>query len=60
MKGETEGFIIAAQDHDTDPKCRICNSFVESVDHIYVASGCPVLAKKEYMERHDKAASYIH
>lgn len=72
LKGETEGFIIAAQDQSlvtrlyqhqivkdgTDPKCRLCNQYMESVDHI--VSGCPVLAKKEYLDRHNKLASYIH
>ena len=32
--------------------------FDESVDHII--SGCPELAKTEYIQRHDKAADYIH
>ena len=41
-----------------DPKCRICIEFEETIDHI-VAS-CPVLANTEYIQRHDKAAGYIH
>ena len=72
LTAETEGFIIAAQDHSlatryyqhkimkngTDPKCRLCHEFDESLEHII--SGCPLLAKKEYRERHDKALTYIH
>ena len=72
LKAETEGFIIAAQDQSlatryyqhkiikngTDPKCRLCHEFDESLEHII--SGCPILAKKEYLERHDKALTYIH
>ena len=72
LKGETEGFIIAAQDQSlttrlyqsqiikdgTDPKCRLCNQHNESIDHI--VSSCPALAKQEYLERHNKLASYIH
>ena len=70
---ETEGFIIAAQDQaiktncygsnilgwvGTDPMCRICGQFQKTIDHI--VAGCPELAKTEYLQRHDKAASYLH
>lgn len=72
LKSETEGFIIAAQDQaiktnyyrsnilndGTDPMCRICGQFQETIDHI--VAGCPELAKTEYLHRHDKAASYLH
>ena len=72
LKSETEGFIIAAQDQaiktnyylrnilndGTDPICRICGQYQETIDHIVV--GCPELAKTEYLHRHDKAASYLH
>ena len=42
----------------TDPKCRLCHKYNESIDHI--VSGCPTLANNEYTERHNKVASYIH
>ena len=42
----------------TDPKCRMCNNYDETIDHI--VSGCPILAPTEYIHRHDQAASYIH
>ena len=72
LKAETEGLIIAAQDQSlatrsyhhrimkdgTDPQCRICGKYEETVNHII--SGCPELAKTEYIHRHDKAASYLH
>ena len=72
LKSETEGFIIAAQDQciktnyyrnrilkdGTDPMCRICGQFQETVDHL--VSGCPELAKTEYTQRHNKAAAYLH
>ena len=72
LKGETEGLVIAAQDQSlatrsyhnkiikdgTDPKCRMCNEFEETIDHI--VAGCPVLANTEYIQRHDKAAGYLH
>ena len=72
LKAETESLIISAQDQclstkayhhkiledRTDPKCRMCGKYDETVDHI--VSGCPELAKTEYINRHNKAASYIH
>ena len=72
LKSETEGLIIAAQDQNLmtkqyqseiikngmNPKFQLCNQYNETIDHI--VSGCPVLAKSEFMQRHDKAASYIH
>ena len=72
LKAETEGFIMAAQDQSlntrlysskiigngNDPLCRLCHQFDESIDHL--TSGCPVLAKTEYLYRHDKIATYIH
>ena len=39
-------------------KFRLWNEYDETTDHI--ASGCPVLAKSEFIQRHDKAASYMH
>ena len=72
LKGETKGLMIAAQDMSlatrsyhhriikdvTDPHCRIFGKFEESIDHI--VSGCPELAKTEYLSRHNKTAAYIH
>ena len=38
----------------------MCNKYDETIDHI--VSGCPELAKTEYIQihRHDKAAWYMH
>ena len=72
LKTETEGFIIAAQDQslktknyitnimkvESDPLCRFCDQYVETIDHLI--AGCPILAKKEHLERHNKVAQYIH
>jgi hypothetical protein len=72
LKGETEGFIMAAQDQSLptkaqqcriygitdDPKCRLCGMFDETVDHLI--SGCPMLANTEYTQRHNKVGQYIH
>ena len=72
LKAETEGLIIAAQDQNlptksyfarivkdgTSPLCRIYHKQEQTVDHII--SGCPELAKTDHLERHSKAAAYIH
>ena len=39
-------------------KCRMCSQHEETVDHI--VSGCEVLAKTEYISRHNNAAAYLH
>ena len=36
----------------------MCDQFQENIDHI--VAGCPELAKTGYLQRHDKAASYLH
>jgi hypothetical protein len=38
--------------------CRFCNQYVETIDHLI--SGCPILAKSEYLTRHNKVGQYIH
>ena len=73
LKADTKGLIIAAQDQSlatrlyhhkiikdgTSPLCRLCNRYDESIDHIL--SGCPeLLAKTEYIKRHNNAAAYMH
>ena len=73
LKAETESLIVAAQDQslptrwyqhnilkkpDVDPKCRLCGSFYETIDHL--VSGCPELAKTEYTHRHNKAAAHMY
>ena len=71
LKGETEGFILAAQDQSistrvyqsrilnngADPNCRLCTQRKETVDHI--ASACPTFVNTEYLQRHDRVASFI-
>jgi len=58
LKAETESEIVAAQDQalqtkyyaakilktETENKCRLCQKFDETLDHII--SACPILAKK--------------
>ena len=72
LKGETEGFIIAAQDQSLptknyqtniskvtkDDKCRLCKNNKETIDHL--VSGCSAIAATQYTERHDKVGRYLH
>ena len=72
LKAETEGFIMAAQDQSlytrnyqaiimtdgTGSRYRICEDKLEATDHL--VAGYPILAPKEYKERHDKMGQYLH
>ena len=64
--------IIAAQDQalqtkyhakkilqtETGSKCRFCKPFDETLEHII--SAFPVLAKEQYIQRHDTVCAQIH
>uniref|UniRef100_A0A8D8TQP9 Uncharacterized protein n=1 Tax=Cacopsylla melanoneura TaxID=428564 RepID=A0A8D8TQP9_9HEMI len=43
---------------DKDSKCRLCRSFNEIIHHIVL--GCPILAKKAYLDRHNQVAAQLH
>ena len=72
LKAETESEIVAAQDQaiqtkyyatkilstETDSKCRLCQQFDETIDHI--TSACPILAKAQYTKRHDRVCAQLH
>jgi hypothetical protein len=72
LKAETESEIVATQDQaiqtkyyatkilntKTDNKCRLCQHFNETVDHII--SACPVLAKEQYIKRNDRVCAQLH
>jgi len=72
LKAEAESEIIAAQDQalqtkhhvtkmlqtETDSKCRIGQQFDETVEHII--SACPILAKEQYIKRHNKVCAQLH
>jgi len=72
LKTETESEIVAAQDQalqtkfyatkilntETDSKCRLCQQFHATVDHII--SACPILAKEWYIKRHDRVCAQLH
>jgi len=72
LKAETESEIVAAQDQalntkyyatkilntETDNKCRLCQQHDETIDDIM--STCQILAKEQYVKRHDKVSAQIH
>ena len=72
LKAETESEIVAAQDQalktkyyatkildtETDSKCRLCQQFDETTDHIM--SACPILVKEQYIKRHDGVCAQLH
>ena len=41
-----------------ESKCRMCSQHEETVDHFVF--GCEVLAKTEFISRHNNAATYLH
>jgi adenosylcobinamide amidohydrolase len=72
LKVETESKIVAAQDQalqtkyyatkilntETDNTCRLCKQFDETIEHII--SACPILAKEQYIKRHDRVCAQLH
>ena len=72
LKAEIESEIVEVQDQalqtkyymtkilntETDTKCRLCQQFDETIDHITLA--CPILAKEEYIKRHDRVCAQLH
>ena len=72
LKAETDSEIAAAQDQalqtkyyatkilntETGSKCGLCQQFVETIDHII--SVCPILAKEQYIKRHDRVCAQLH
>jgi hypothetical protein len=72
VKGETASTTLAAQDlangtncftnkilkEGTDIECRLCKQQEETTEH--PVSGCYILAKNEYLMRHDKVSAHLH
>jgi len=71
LKAKNESEIVAAQDQElqtkyyatkilsttTDSKCRLCQQFDETIDHII--SACPILTK-EQCTKHDRVCAQLH
>ena len=49
---QTKYYATKILNTGTDCKCRLCQQFDETVDHII--SACPILAKEQYIKRHDR------
>lgn len=72
LKSETEALVTACQEQaiatnymkarimrtGNDPKCRLCRTHNETIHH--VVSGCPILAKNAYLDRHNIVAAQLH
>ena len=69
LKGETESEIIAAQDQPLQTKYHMtkilpietdnkCQQFDWTIDNII--SACTILAKEEYIKRHDCVCTELH
>jgi hypothetical protein len=43
---------------ETDRKCRLCQQLGETIDNII--SACSILAKEQYVKRHDKVSAQMH
>jgi len=43
---------------EADSKCRLCQQFDETIDHII--SACPILAKEQYIKRRDRVCAQLH
>jgi hypothetical protein len=43
---------------EKESKCRLCHQFEETTDHIM--SACPILAKEQYITRHDTVCAQPH
>ena len=43
---------------EADGKCRLCQQFEETIEHIILA--CTILAKVQYIQRHDSVCAQLH
>jgi len=55
---QTKYNVIKILNTETDSKCRLCKQFDETTDHII--SACPILAKEQYIKRHDRLCAQLH
>ena len=46
---QTKYYATKILNTETDSKCRLCQQFDETIDHII--SACPILAKEQYIKR---------
>ena len=72
IKGETESTIVAAGDQaintnyfknkilkeEHENECQKCKQYEENIDHL--TSRCSILAKNQYLMRHEKVCTHLH
>jgi len=54
---QTKYYATKILNTETDSKCRFCQQFEETIDHII--SACPILAKEHYIKRHDRVCAQL-
>ena len=52
---QTKYYTTKILSTETDSKCRLCQQFDETIDHII--SACPTLAKEQYTKTHDRVCA---
>jgi hypothetical protein len=55
---QTKYYATKILNTETDNKCRLCHQFDVTIDHII--SACPILAKEQYIKRHDRVSAQLH
>ena len=55
---QTKYYATKILNTETDSKCRLCQQFDETIDHII--SACPIVAKEQYIKRHDRVCAQLH
>ena len=55
---QTKDYATKILNTETDSKCRLCQQFDETIDHII--SACPILAKEQYTKIHDRVCAQLH
>jgi hypothetical protein len=54
---QTKNYATKILNTETDSKCRLCQQFDETIEHI---SACPILAKEQYIKRLDGVCAQLH
>jgi hypothetical protein len=55
---QTKYYATKILNTQTDSKCSLCKQFDETTEH--TISSCPVLAKEQYIKRHDRVCAQLH
>ena len=55
---QTKYYATKIYNTETDSKCRLCQQFDETIDHII--SACPILAKEQYIKRYDSVCAQLY